>query len=105
MEVHRGNPYIRKLKRLFRKKVKVMPPEEATMWQVSFEPLIQETGQLIRDWHNPPPPVLGHLWPDDGEAPLRMKVLDLHQHQFLATHARCEGRRPNHATVDWSVLK
>jgi len=42
MEVHRGNPYVRKLKRLFRRKVKLMPPEEAEMWRDKLSDLYRE---------------------------------------------------------------
>ncbi len=33
LEVHTGSPLIRRIKRLFRRKVKLMPADEAEMWQ------------------------------------------------------------------------
>ena len=39
MEVHTGNPYVRKLKRLFRRKVKLMPREEAEKWRRELDDL------------------------------------------------------------------
>jgi SAM-dependent methyltransferase len=42
MRVHTGNPYVRKLKRLFRRKVKLMPPEEAERWRDELATLYRE---------------------------------------------------------------
>lgn len=42
MEVHTGSPVVRRLKRLFRRKVKLMPPEEAARWRDELSDLYRE---------------------------------------------------------------
>ncbi len=42
MEVHTGNPFVRALKRLFRRKVKLMSPEEADGWRDKLSDLYRD---------------------------------------------------------------
>lgn len=42
MQVHTGNPWLRRLKRLFRRKVKLMPLEEAELWREQLSTLYRE---------------------------------------------------------------
>jgi len=46
MEVHTGNPYVRAVKRVFRKKVKLMPPAVAEDWLGKLRGYYRELGGL-----------------------------------------------------------